>query len=280
MRIPVLLIWLFSAPLLLWAQSVGGDRPIMAPVPADSPVFSDTGDAAIARRYMEWAQRELDAGRTAEALIVLERGADFAAGSSDISYFLAMLRSTEGRSRLSILEACRFALETNRWEYYNAEDARLLEAQSLTQLRRFEEALQVLERCNPQRYEVQYQRLLALRGLAQSYREESEFIRTLTIIMDRFPRETDPVRLLFNFAVREDARNDLGPLIDLALRRLPVLIDTDPQLAYMAVPFIGDRELASRYTASYRALGNPNPASLPAALEFGIISGKDRKSVV
>jgi len=34
-----------------------------------------------------------------------------------------------------------------------------------------------------------------------------------------------------------------------------------------------DRELARRYTASYRAAENPNPASLPAALELGLISG-------
>jgi hypothetical protein len=42
----------------------------------------------------------------------------------------------------------------------------------------------------------------------------------------------------------------------------------------MAVPFMRDREEARRYTASYRAVRKANPASLPAALELGLINGR------
>ena len=243
-------------------------------VPAEAPLFSDTGDAAVARRYLEWAEREFNAGRTAEALAALERGADYSAASSDISYYLAMLRSIQGYSRLSVLESCRLALETNRWERYAPEDAQLLLAKTLVELRRFEEALNILERCDPEKYKTHYCRILALRGFTQSYSGEADFLKALTLVMDRFPREAEPVRLLFDYAARREPNENLAQLIDLALRRLSFLAVADPELAYMAFPFVWNKEEGRTLVASYRALGNPNPASLPAALNCGLISGK------
>ncbi|MDR2700792.1 MAG: hypothetical protein LBB72_00005, partial [Spirochaetaceae bacterium] len=219
---------------MLWAQIPArqGAGPIEPAVPADGTLFSDTGDAAIARRYVEWAQKEASAGRIAQALAGLERGADYADASSDVSFLLAVLRSGAGLSRFSVLEACRRALETMRWEQYVPEDARLLEAKTLTELRRFEEALLVLDRCDPERYASQYRRLAALKGLAQSRSgAEAAFVNAASAVMDRFPRETGSVRLLFEYAARGRPKDSLRPLIDLALRRLPILIDSDPELA-------------------------------------------------
>jgi hypothetical protein len=278
MRITVFFLLFLIFPLLSRAQTplrqgeVSG--PIEPAVPSDGLLFSGTGDAAIARRYVEWARKEASAGRTVEALASLERGADYAGVSSDVSYLLGFLRSVAGLSRFSVLEACRRALETMRWEQYGPEDTRLLEAKTLTELRRFEEALMVLDHCDAERYVVQYRRLTALKGLAQSrIGAEAELLKIMASTMDRFPRETGPVRLLFEYAVRGKPKDNLRPLIDLALRRLPLLIDSDPELAYMAVPFIRNREEARRYTASYRVVRIANPASLPAALELGIING-------
>jgi len=274
MRVAAPVLCLLFLSFSLGAQMSPQSFPILPTIPAEGPSFSGAGDAAVARRYLEWAQRESVAGRNTEALAVLERGSDFGAVSSDLSFFLAVLRSAEGRSRLVVLEACRRALETARWERYAPEDARLLEARTLSELRRFEEALNVLGRCNPERYETQYIGLLAARGIALSRGEDAALARALAFTMDRFPRETDPVRLLFDYASREETNNSLRPLIDLALRRFPVLVESDPELAYKAVPFMRDKEEARRYTASYRAAGNPNPASLPAALNLGLIDGK------
>jgi len=283
MRVPVIIAPLFLS-ISLFAQSSG---PILPAVPADSPLFADTGDTAIARRYVEWAQKELAEGRSAEALAVLERGADYGDASSDLCYLLAVFRLNAGRSRYAVLEACDRALETRRWEQYGPEDARLLEARLFTGLGRFEEALNVLDRCDPERYETRYRRLLALRGLAESNGGDQvfDFVEALRSALDRFPRETGPVRILFEYAaprspwlvendiLDEDAYLSLRPLIDLALRRLPVLVDSDPELSYLTAPFIRDKEEARRYTAAYRAVGQPNPASLPAALNLGLING-------
>jgi len=301
MRVPAIIVPLFlSFSLSLFAQSSGppasgppayrpdtSTGPIVPAVPADSPLFADTGDAAIARRYVEWAQKELAAGRSAEALAALERGADYGGASSDLSYLLAVFRLNAGLSRYSVLEACRRALETRRWERYGPEAARLLEARIFTGLRRFEEALNVLDRCDPERYETRYRRLLALRGLAEYNGGDQvfDFVAALRSALDRFPRETGPVRILFEYALPRDAwltESDiidegavtwLRPLIDLALRRLPVLIDSDPELSYLAAPFIRNKEEARRYTQAYRAVRHPNPASLPAALNLGLING-------
>ena len=278
MRLPVTVLYLLFLSISLFAQS------IQPPVPADQLLFSDTGDTAIARRYLEWAQREAGAGRNAEAIAALERAVDYTAVSSDLSYYMALLQ--EGNlhrsawlsiqadySRFSIIEKCRLALETNRWEHYTPEEARLLEAKMLTGLRFFEETLYVLRYCDSEKYITQYSSLLALRGLAQSHGEEAEFLKALSVIMDRFPREPGPVKILFDYASRSDSIEHLRPLIDLALRRLPILIDSDPKLAYMAAPFIYDRETVRSYVAAFRAAGNPSPASLPAALNLGLVSG-------
>ena len=276
MRGSILALCLVLLPLALFAQGAPGapgSPPILPSVPADGPLFSGTGDAAIARRYLEWAQKEAAAGRTAEAIAALERGADYAAVSSDLSCYLAMLQSKMGHSRFSIVHKCRLALETNRWEQYTPEDARLLEATALTGLRLYEEALDTLRYCDPEKYDTQYRRVLALCGIAQSYGEETGFINALTLIMDRFPRETGPVRILFDYASGSESIERLRPLADLALRRLPFLLEANPALAYMAAPFIYDRELARTYVASYRALGDPNPASLKAALNLGLVNG-------
>ena len=268
MRAFVPVLCLLFLPASLFAQ------PILPPVPAEERLFSGTGDIAIARRYLEWAQGEYAAGRIDEALAALERGADYTDVSSDLSYFTALLQSEAGYfSRFLVVEKCRLALETDRWEQFTAEDVRLLEAKILTELRLFEEALNTLRYCDPEKYVTQYRQLLALRGLAQVYGSEVEFLNAISLILDRFPRETDPVRILFDYASRRESTDRLRPLIDLALRRLPVLLDTDPELAYMAVPFIYDRELARTYVASYRAVGNPNPASLIPAVNLGLITG-------
>ncbi|MDR2314617.1 MAG: hypothetical protein LBE02_08810 [Spirochaetaceae bacterium] len=242
------------------------------PFPSAIPepgIFPGAGDAAIALRYLDWAEKELALGRTAEALAALERGADYQDASSDISYLLALVRSRAGRSRFLVLEGCRLALETMRWARYSPEDARILEAQTLTELRNFEEALRALQNCEQEAYETYYWKCRALRGLEL----DGEFRRNLALIMERFPRRPEPVRLLFDYAAGKEGDGETRLLLDTALRRLPVLIEGDPELAYRAAPFIWEKDQARRYVAAYRALGNPNPASLPAALNLGLAEG-------
>jgi hypothetical protein len=77
-------------------------------------------------------------------------------------------------------------------------------------------------------------------------------------------------------------------LIDIAMRRLPFLLDSDPELAWMAASFAGDVAEARRLVSAYRAGSyggptsrarpvdfKPNPASIAPALNLGLLDDMD-----
>ena len=280
---------------ILWAFVVSG-------LGAQEQLF---GDPAAAERYMIWAEAKLAAGRPAEALSGLERGADYAPVSADLLYLLAYTRKIQGAPAGLVLEACAAALENGRWIRYSAAACRLLEAETLVRLRDYGRALSLLEQADeirspvpassaesggrgvPEMYpgvsgefrvpgtergislpaESALLRLRSLRGLGQ----EDRFIRLMEEALESFPRDPRFLRLLFNYMGEHGPVPALRPLGALALRRLPFLVEDDPDLAYIASPFIADREEAARYLAAYRSAGNADPAGIPQALFLGLI---------
>ncbi|MDR1443536.1 MAG: hypothetical protein LBI94_01530, partial [Treponema sp.] len=200
--------------------------------------------AAAAEQYLLWAEQAIGEGRRDEALAVLERGADFADVSSDISYLLAELRYRGNLPILPALDSLRRAFDAGRWEHYTPSQGRLLEAELLICLRNYSGALRSLNmaeqdpsfgiengietdatpgsardgapQADGQRAAVL--RLLALKGLADT----EEFLRYLGLVMDRYPRDLRPVEILFTWA--RDRMPEGGSdrsLVDLALRRIP-----------------------------------------------------------
>ncbi|MFP3090949.1 hypothetical protein LQZ21_11555 [Treponema sp. TIM-1] len=237
------------------------------------------GDAAMGEQYLRWVEQAIAQGRWKEAREVLERAADFADVSSDLSYLLARARFHEDAPRGAVLEALRRGLAADRWYAYSADTARLLEAEILISLRSFTEALRVLARIPPGADEITL-RLAALKGLG----DRAGFRRTMAAALEQYPWDPGPVRLLFGFfrsrypqishtpeLYPPEDEPDEQSLINTALRRLPVLLETDRELAYGAVPFIADLDTARRFVAAYRATGEPHPASIPAALDLGLI---------
>ncbi|MDR2375956.1 MAG: hypothetical protein LBD96_05900 [Treponema sp.] len=285
-------------------------------------VFPQSGDrvsAAAAEQYLVWAEQAIGEGRWDEALALLERGADFADASSDIAYLLAEVRSHENFPLLPVLDSLQQAFDTGRWERYAPSQGRLLEAETLIRLRNYSGALRALDLAGQDpsialdtgygpetntlrggteaapRSGGQYAavlRLLALKGLP----ETEGFFRFLALVMDRYPYDPRPLEILFlqvTGKMPEDgnpsARTDRS-LVDLALRRLPLLLegqsagDTGPPpgsrlkgissaspLAYLAAPFIRDTDQARRLVSAYRALGKPDKESLPISLDLGLI---------
>ena len=225
-----------------------------------------TGDAAVAERYAEWARSALAGERWEEAEAALERAADYADVSSDLSYLLALVRSRLDRPRRLVLDALREGLAFNRWKVHSAAEARLLEAETLIAIRSFAAALGALQEAGEDGH------ILSLK--ARAYRGLSDsrlFIRSIREALDRSPRSPEAPRLLFAHAAGRIPATDERELVALCLRRLPVLVEADPELAFMAAPFIRDTEEARRYVAAYRAAGGANPAGIPAALNLGII---------
>jgi len=131
----------------------------------------------------------------------------------------------------------------------------------------------------------------------------SEFRRVMLEIMDRYPRDPRPLKVFFEYAGDRiygsaaaissgaDSRAAAPPeelsdadyfLLGLVHRHLPQALENDPELAWMAAPFIRNREEARRLLGAYRA-GSlsetlaenffPNPGSIPCALELSLISG-------
>jgi hypothetical protein len=237
---------------------------------------SPRGDAAVAEQYVLWAAKAMDEGRWNEAREVLERAGDFADVSSDLSYLLARVRFHEGAPKGAVLEAVRLGLEADRWYVYSPDAARLLEAEILIIIRSFSEALLILNRVPPGSDQICL-RLSALKGLGN----RDDFRRTMATALEQYPQDPRPVRMLFEFFGSSYPQSGLTPerypgeneqiLINTVLRRLPPLIEADGALAYLAAPFIADLDEARRLTAAYRALGEPNPASIPVALGLGLI---------
>ena len=230
------------------------------------------GDPAIAEQYAAWAENAIEQGRWSEALIVLERGADYADVSSDISYLLARARSRFNKPRGSIMEALGRALRADYWNKYSREDALLLEAENLISLQLYEEALNVLTFVNDSLQSAG----LKLQALRFSSRTE-EFFRYTEETMNRYPRESGFAKIFLDYLGARDSegnypRDQERTIFDLVQRRLPLLIQDDPELAWKAAPFIRDPGEAERMVAAYRAIHDPAPASIPIALKLGIIS--------
>jgi tetratricopeptide (TPR) repeat protein len=271
-------------------------------LPAQSLYLDDDdmagwGDAAIAEKYVLWAEDAIGAGDWPEAHAALERAADFADVSSDISYLLAIARSHENESRRLVLHALERAIAVGKWNHYTPARARLMEADQLSALRRYSSAIDALEAYRTiagESADAALLRLAALKGLGNSFTEPrprslrlpvpAEFRRRMLETLDRYPRDPRPMRLLLDyFSARAPVRDDI-PLIELALKRLPFLLELDQELAWMAAPFISDIAEARRLVSAYRAGSlksrqdpafKPYPGSIVPALNLGLIGDID-----
>ena len=233
-------------------------------------LHAEIKDAAVAERYALWTQNLINDGYWAEALLALERASDFADVSSDISYLLALARSHENKPRQTVLEALEISLETGLWKNYRPGDARLLKAEQLVALRLYQETLEELSLVSMSVREAEL-RLKALVAL-----NNSAFLRYMADTLDRYPRDTGPARIFFTYLKNRDlsarkAGEEELQILELLVRRLPVLLLKDPELAWMAAPFMRDNDGARRLLLAYRALHKPVPASLPPALKLGVI---------
>lgn len=222
-------------------------------------------DAAIAEKYFQWAQKAVDEGRWREAFIGLERASDFAECSSDISYLSAVVRLHEKQPRDAALTAVKFAVETDEWRHYSREQGLLLQAKIEIGFHRFRGALSLLNAVMDSAEEVRL-RLLAYKGLE----DWSRFTTIASTALEKYPRDVRIARILLEAKFPEPQR----PLIEKILKRLPILLKTDPELASIAAPFMSDTDEARRLVAAYRSMNEPTPASISVALNFGVIDEK------
>jgi hypothetical protein len=246
-----------------------------SPLFAQIPEVGARGDPAAAELYLAWAEQQIAEGHWGEALAALERAGDFSDVSSDLSFLLARARDHEGKPRRTILDALDRSIAIDRWNRYSAAQARLLAAKQLVVMRNYWGALNTLAAVpeNADRAEL---RLSALRGLAETGGSSPEFRSALLAAMDRYPRDPRPLRIFFEYAHNKNpVEHDLA-LMELALRRLPFVLEAEPYIACLAAPFIKDRAAAARMISAYiNGEKNPNPASIPEALRLGVMGADD-----
>ena len=231
---------------------------------------SGTGETQVAERYAVWAKEMADEGNWHEVLLAMERAADYREISSDLSYLLARARNQQGRGNVLVIEALNVALAVNRWTLYDAEEARFYLIEMFLAIKAWPNALAELALVSRGPREAE----LRLRALA-AY-SPMEFRIFMAETLDRYPRETAPVRVFFNFI--DDLRaKDIMPLdedlqlLELILRRLPALLLNDAHLAWMAAPYIYNLDEARRTLLAYRAINDAVPESLPISLYLGVI---------
>jgi hypothetical protein len=210
----------------------------------------------------------MNQGRWAEALAGLERGYDFSDASSDMAYLLALVRFHEGKPLAGVLEAVQQALEIQCWHTYTSDAARLLEAEAFIRWRRYEDALNMLARVPPSAEGV-YLKLRALQGTGN----REAFSRLMVEALHTYPRDPRPSRLFLSLAQHWRPAEVDENLVSLVLKRLPLLLEADEDLACLAAPFIRDIGEVRRLVGAYRGVHRGVAGSIAPALNVGLIDG-------
>jgi len=272
------------------------------------PVTSTGDDSQVARQYVQWIQQALDEQRWEDAQAAVVRAMDFADSSSDIPYLLAVIQThyKDSVRQKTVIESLDKAIDVNKWDKYSEYDALLLKAKMLISMCEYRSALICLDKIDEANSragnvaDVVMLRLLALSGVSNGKEQGYDINATASAIlyataqfrshvlqaMDRFPRDPRPLRIFFEYARNRKPQPSELPegdinLLELALRRLPYLLEADPELAWIAAPFMRNIDDAKRSVASYRSGSlskdekfKPNTASVPVALNLGLIDDK------
>jgi hypothetical protein len=229
-----------------------------------------TGAEAVAERYSLYVQSLIDDGQLEQAEAALLRAMDYADVSSDISYQLAFVRQQLGQPVHPVLDAVQNALDTNRFRVYRPEDARFIEARSLLALRQYSNALRSVQFC-ADNADSALIRLEAWKGLD----DRQAFIREAALSLDRFARDPRISALILRYAATHTPAGGEQALVDRVLRTVTMLTDGTPELAYLAAPFVYDRQEAQMLVTAYRAVTPvPDAESLPVSLDLGVIGGE------
>lgn len=239
-----------------------------------APAQEAAGEAAVADRYFRYALTAAERGAWEEAEKTLIRSLDYADVSSDIPYLLAVARRRLSRPVSSALAAVRLSLAASRFRQYSREEAILLQADCLVVMRAFEEARMVLALL-PNGPDRLYLSIKAAAGLA----DWNRFRELLRTAIEAHPHDPRFLRLLFKHAGPGPGASLDARLMDVALKRLPFLIEADPVLTVWAAPFIADLAERKRVIAAYRAAApDPVAASLPLAVSLGLLDEEDAAS--
>jgi antitoxin component YwqK of YwqJK toxin-antitoxin module len=228
-------------------------------------LFAQSGEAEIAEKYVQWAQDAISEKQFDKARAALTRALDYANVSSDIPYLLATLQETNS-PRLDTLQNVNLALDTDRWNFYNANDANILKARLLICLMKYNEALGVIGRIK----ESEEKELLRLQALLYS-KQDHLFTVHAQRVLKLFP-SSSILSLIFKYAELTNQNDEGDMLVSRALSLSRAYQNED--LIWEAAPFMYDIDQARRLLSSWIAGHGDSPlphGALPILLDIGVI---------
>jgi len=265
-------------------------------------LYAQSDDLEAAQRYVRWIQQAIDSENWHEAQIAITRASDFESVSSDIPFLHADFLIKQLNSPVNVIFYLDKALAVNRWVSHNRNQALFLKAGQLIIIRDHNNAVDCLNQIDnasltfEKSADIAHLRLLAFRGMASGFTPGYDHVNALAQFrslvlstMDRFPRDSRPLRIFLEYARNKSPQMSNLPegdlnLLELVLRRTPFLLDTDPELAWMASHFIRDLSEARRLVSAYRSGGIsnarnrdfiPHHGSIPAALNLGLLGDNE-----
>jgi hypothetical protein len=220
-------------------------------------------DSRVARIYFEEARSLYASGENEEALRLLDSALRFRPAYADALLLQSRLLAENREKRRSALDAARSALEAGGWEFYSPREAALHLCGLLVDMKRYGEALSLLDApaaSVPPSAEEYKLRLRCYRGLGDSKRLEA----VLEAALGAFPGESFFLEMFFKTA------DPLGPLTVTSFetlyrepRNLPVVA------AYILAA--GDSDAVLRLAWDYFRAGGKDPAVSCLLIEKGLV---------
>jgi hypothetical protein len=241
-------------------------------VGASPPSFDPLG-SGIARSLFEEARSLAESGDWASASPLLAEARAQDGGDSDIRFYSALVSRSMGAPLGDSLAELDAALASDRFSEYREDEARLMKAELLVVLRRWQEALSILGGSSPEP-DLEGRWMLARAKAFLGSGAESSCAAELERALRRRPDDPAFARFVFSAAASgaralPDSRA-LRSLVELAMSRVERCAPYDPELPVLAAPFMLDRDAAANAVLAFRASGGKSPAATLLALEYGL----------
>lgn len=243
---------------------------ILAVVCSGTGAFAQSSTAgrntALASALISGALSRLSMGFMDEARELVEEALVFAPADPDANYLRAMIGLANGDPMAEALNRMETSLAGKEYRFHDPMDAEILYASLLVRVKRYAEALRLLEG-KPADPEVLYSAALARRMLGDLDGEQ----RLVAEALHRFPNDSRPV---LRWLRRRSPllRNSVNARFIASLFELrPALAEHDRRLNILLVPYAPDLDEARFLIREYRAMGgNPAFSAVPA-LRHGLI---------
>jgi tetratricopeptide (TPR) repeat protein len=242
-------------------------------------IAQEKANPQLAKLYFHEAKALAEIGDWPEAGRLVDEALLLDGSDPDLRYLEALCIIKRGSSLNAALASADAALASGGFAEYSGGDARLLKAELLVRLRRWDEALSTVDPPEPGFAVESAYRWIRSRAFAGSGRWAS-FYDELELALARFPDDPRFARLFLERGYSPIPSGKARALGDIIVSRLPGYSLSDPGIGILALPLMPDLEARRKAVLASRSAGGSGSASILAALEYGIIDEKTAMSEI